>query len=176
MKVIKPWIVRKSCTKTKMQKQLGEHFCVCLIVVRYTYASLIVCLIVVVWSCHLKEVSRSLSLSHQLSVFFSNSGSELWFFVLLSSLSSVTMRNSVCSRDGGGADIENDTGKEGKSSQLLSIREKKNESDWVQRENPLERVGWPGGCKGIKNPSKPDKKTSESFSWETHKKSSGLWL
>lgn len=118
MKLIKPWIVRKSCTKTKMQKKLGEHFYVWLL-----------------WSCHLKEVSRSLSLSHQLFVFFSNSGSELWFFVLLSSLSSVTMRNSVCSRDGGGADIKNDTGKEGKSSQLLSIREKKNESDWVQREN-----------------------------------------
>lgn len=48
---------------------------------------------------HLKEVSLSLSFSH-----FSDC--ELWFFALLSLLSSLTMKNSVCSRDGGGADRE----------------------------------------------------------------------
>lgn len=72
-------------------------------------------------SVHLKEASRPISLML---------GRELWFFALLSLLSSQTMKNSVCSRDGGGADTANDTGeKEGKKSQLSSIREKKNESD-----------------------------------------------
>lgn len=45
---------------------------------------------------------------------------------------------------------ENDTVKEGKNSQLSSIREKKNESDWIQRKNMLDWVGWAGGCGGIK--------------------------
>lgn len=70
-----------------------------------------------------------------------HSGCKLWFVALLSSLSSLTMKNSVCSGDGGGADAENDTGKEGKNSQLSSIREKKNESDRTQRENTLDWVG-----------------------------------
>lgn len=67
--------------------------------------------------------------SLSVSASISYSGCELWFFALLSLLSSLTMKNSVCSRDGGGADTENDTGKKGKNSQLSSIREKKNESD-----------------------------------------------
>ena len=106
--------------------------------------------------CFSPEGSLSLSLSLSLapSVSASYFGCELWFFALLSLLSSLTMKNSVCSRDGGGADAENDTGKEGKSRQLPSIREKKKESDWVQRENMLDWVGWAGGYGGIKYLSK----------------------
>lgn len=104
-----------------------------------------------------------------LALIFSYPGCELWFFALLSLLSSLTMKNSVCSRDGGGADTANDTGKEGKNSQLSSIREKKNESDWIQRENTLDWVGWTGGCGGIKYPSNQKARIeniSSSVLWE----------
>lgn len=40
------------------------------------------------------------------SAVFSYSSYELWFCALLSLLPSLTMRNSVCSRAGGGADTE----------------------------------------------------------------------
>lgn len=74
-------LITRSFTQTfKNTEQFREVTCVCL------FRSLV----------HLKEVS----------VCFSWSACELWFFALLSLLSSLTMKNSVCSGDGGGADTE----------------------------------------------------------------------
>lgn len=67
-------------------------------------------------------------------------------------------------RGWGRSDMENNMGKEGKSSQLSSIRGKKNKSDWIQKENVLDWVGWAGGQRGIIYPS--NAKTTEEMGEE----------
>lgn len=93
------------------------------------------------------------SLSH--SVSFAYWGCELWFSALLSLLSSLTMKNSVCSGDGGGADSQNDTGKEGKSSQLSGVTQERKKLCVIEHKR---RICWSGLAEleesGIKSPLK----------------------
>lgn len=176
MKLLEHSAVSQRCLKNK-KHNLKLKFIVIYVGKKLSKVDVNSWFIWMLWSqscVHLKVLSLSLSLS---SLCLSFSGCELWFFALLSLLSSLTMRNSVCSRDGGGADTDNDTGKEGKNSQLSSIREKKNESDRTQRENTLEWVGWTGGLSILKSKGLSRKKTSKtSHCEEPAKKSCEFWF
>lgn len=154
MKLIKPWIVRKSCTKTKMQKKLGEHFYVCLIVVILSPQG---------------SLTLSLPVSPTFCLFLKL---RQWVVVLCIVIFAVICNNEKqCVFKGWGRSRHQERHRKRGKEQPAVEHQRKEKREWLStKRESLERVGWPGGCKGIKNPWKPNYKTSESFSCETHKK------